>query len=139
MIILDSSVLVNALADDDVDGDLARQRIDQEEPLAAPYLIDLEVVSALRRLEAGGDLDSRRARLALSDLADLRIDRYDHLGLLGRIWQLRHALTPYDAAYVALAEVLRCPLLTADGRLAKGAVHGSSPAEVEVLSAPSVS
>jgi predicted nucleic acid-binding protein len=139
MIVIDSSVLVNALADDGDDGDAARHRLRRDGRLSAPYVVDLEVASALRRLDASGLLDPRRARLALTDLAGLQIDRYDHLGLLGRIWQLRHALTPYDAAYVALAEVLRCPLVTADARLAKGAVHGSSAAEIEVLSSPSVS
>jgi predicted nucleic acid-binding protein len=39
-------------------------------------------------------------------------------GLLGRIWELRDNLTPYDAAYVALAERLRRALLTCDAKLA---------------------
>jgi predicted nucleic acid-binding protein len=138
MIVIDSSVLVNALADDDVDGDAARARLRRDGRLSAPYVIDLEVMSALRRLDACGRLDPRRATLAMADLADLQIDRYDHVGLLGRIWQLRPNLTPYDAVYVALAEVLRCPLVTSDARLANGAVHGSSPAEIEVLTAPDV-
>jgi len=54
----------------------------------------------------------------VSDLADVGIRRYPHRALLPRIWELRHNVTPYDAAYVALAEVLDAPLLTADARLA---------------------
>ena len=45
-------------------------------------------------------------------------------GMLRRIWELRHNLTPYDAAYVALTEKLQaetggaCSLVTADSGLA---------------------
>jgi predicted nucleic acid-binding protein len=52
------------------------------------------------------------------DLADLPLDRYSHEFLLLRIWELRHNLTAYDAAYVALAEALDAPLLTCDRALA---------------------
>jgi predicted nucleic acid-binding protein len=38
---------------------------------------------------------------------------------MSRIWELRDNHTPYDAAYVALAEALEAPLLTADRRLAR--------------------
>ena len=86
--------------------------------LIAPHLIDLEVVSAWRRLAAAGDLDERRAQLALGDLRALRIERVPHRTLLGRCWELRDNLTVYDAAYVALAELLNVTLLTADARLA---------------------
>ena len=37
--------------------------------------------------------------------------------LLPRIWQLRDNLTPYDAAYVALAELTGTVLLTGDERI----------------------
>jgi predicted nucleic acid-binding protein len=69
-------------------------------------------------------------------LADLRIfpvKRYDDLDLVERAWAMRDALSAYDAAYVALAELLGCPLLTGDARLAKGAAHAGSPARIEVL------
>jgi len=38
---------------------------------------------------------------------------------LARCWELREKLTPYDGAYVALAEALETVLLTADVRLAR--------------------
>jgi predicted nucleic acid-binding protein len=112
-------VLANALADDGHDGDRARQRLLAEPALAAPHLADLEVLSVLRRLTATGLLPERRAQLAIDDLKDLALTRFPHQAFTARIWELRATLTPYDAAYVALAETLGCPLLTADARLAR--------------------
>ena len=64
-------------------------------------------------------LSARRASEALGDLADLPAERYGHRPLLGRVWELRHNLQAYDAAYVALAEALGAVLVTADRRLAR--------------------
>ncbi|WP_123788461.1 type II toxin-antitoxin system VapC family toxin [Phytoactinopolyspora halophila] len=36
-----------------------------------------------------------------------------------RCWELRDTLTVYDAAYVALAELLQATVLTADQRMAE--------------------
>jgi len=118
LIVVDASVVVTALADDGPDGDRARQRL-RGERLAAPHLLDLEVTSAWRRLAAAGHLDERRARLALADLQGLRVVRVWHATLLDRCWELRDNFTVYDAAYVALAELLEVTLVTADGKLAK--------------------
>jgi predicted nucleic acid-binding protein len=118
VLVVDASALVVALADDGPDGDLVRRRL-RGESLAAPELVDLEVVSVLRKQLAIGALDGRRAGLALTDLADLPLRRVPHLPLLARCWQLRDNLTVYDAAYVALAEVLDAPLVTADSRLGR--------------------
>lgn len=86
--------------------------------LHAPELIDLEIAQVLRRSTANGTLEPRRAELAFSDLTTLAIVRYPHHPLLPKIWQLRHNVTAYDAAYVALAEVLDATLVTCDARLA---------------------
>ena len=115
MLVVDASVLVVALADDGRDGDHARDRL-RGEVLAAPELVDLEVVSVLRRQLAAGSLDARRAQLALADLVDLPLQRAPHVALLPRIWELRGNLSAYDASYVALAERLDATLLTADVR-----------------------
>jgi len=109
---------VTALADDGPDGDRARDRL-RGERLAAPHLLEPEVISAWRRLVAGGELDERRADLALADLHGLRVGRVRHGALLDRCWELRDNLTVYDAAYVALAELLDTMLVTADEKLAK--------------------
>ena len=109
MIVVDASVLATALGDDGPDGDLARARL-RGERLSAPELVDLEVASVLRRQVRGGEVDIRRAALALADLAALPLRRAPHRRLLARCWELRDNLTVYDASYVALAEALdvRC-------------------------------
>lgn len=114
---IDASVLVTALGDDGPDGERHRQRL-RGQRLAAPHLLDVEVVSAWRRLAAAGHLDERRAALARADLRSLPIDRVPHAPLLERSWELRANLTCYDAAYVALAELIGVPLVTADAKLA---------------------
>lgn len=116
MIVVDASVLAPALADDGDDGDRARERLPGER-LAAPELIDLEVVSTLRRAARAKRLDAGRSAQALTDLTALPLQRVPHLPLLGRVWELRDNLTAYDASYVALAEALDAVLVTADGRI----------------------
>lgn len=120
MIIVDASFLVIALGDDGTDGAHARQRLRGEE-LAAPHLIDPEVASVLRRSALSGSMTGQRAAQALQDLADLDIERVEHITLLPRIWELRDNYTAYDACYVAIAEVFRAPLLTYDAKMASGA------------------
>jgi predicted nucleic acid-binding protein len=93
-------------------------------------LIDLEVTSVIRRQSRSGGLDQRRAWLALTDLVELPLQRASHRPLLSRCWELRDNLTVYDAAYVALAELLGVVLLTADARL----VNAPGPrCEIDVL------
>lgn len=129
MIVVDASVLAPALADDGADGDRVRGRL-RGEQLTAPELIDLEVISTLRRAARAGRLDDRRSSQVLTDLAALPLRRVPHLPLLSRIWELRDNLTAYDAAYVALAEALNALLLTADGPLGRAS---GVRCEVEVL------
>jgi predicted nucleic acid-binding protein len=89
-----------------------------DETIHAPALIDLEVAQVLRRYVARGDMTEARARGALDLLVGFPMERYSHEPLIRRIWVLRVNLTAYDAAYVALAEALRAPLLTCDAKLA---------------------
>jgi predicted nucleic acid-binding protein len=116
LIIVDASVIAPALADDDVDGERARSRL-RGERLMAPEVLDLEVVSVIRKALLGGELNRRRAGLALADLVDLDLERVSHRPMLTRIWELRQSNTSYDAAYVALAETINATLVTADRRL----------------------
>ena len=117
VLVVDASVLAPALADDGADGDKARARL-RGQALVAPELVDLETTSVVRRQLLAGTLDARRARLALTDLVELPLRRAPHRPLLARCWELRQNVTVYDAAYVALAELLDVVLLTADARLA---------------------
>jgi predicted nucleic acid-binding protein len=116
LIVVDASVVAPALGDDGADGDRARSRL-RGERLVAPHLIDLEVSSVWRRQLAAGLIDLRRVALAVEDLLSMPLRRAPHDALLHRCWQLRDTMTMYDAAYVALAEALGAPLLTADRRL----------------------
>ncbi len=109
MIVLDASVLVNALGDDGEDGDRARQSLAGQE-LAAPELVDVEVASVLRRHWLSKTISARRFAAGLHDLTDLPIARYPALPLLERVYELRSNVSAYDAVYVALAEELGCPL-----------------------------
>ena len=95
----------------------------EEESLHAPHLLDLEVLQVLRRYRRTGVIEERRAAEALEDLSSFSIQRYGHDLLLGRIWDLRHNLTAYDACYVALAEALGATLLTRDRALAGSDGH----------------
>jgi predicted nucleic acid-binding protein len=118
LIVVDASVIAPALADDALDGDRARSRI-RGERLVAPELLDLEVVSVLRKAVFAGALDRSRAAMALSDLGALKLRRVSHRSLLERVWALHDNLTPYDAAYVALAEALGVRFVTADEPLSR--------------------
>ena len=118
MIVVDASVLAPALADDNSDGDAARSGL-RGHALVAPELIDLEVASVWRRQVVAGQLEVRRADFAVADLLALPLQRIPHRQLVTRCWELRQNLTPYDAAYVALAELLGVVLVTGDKRLSR--------------------
>ncbi len=130
MIVVDASALVELLLDTDEAGAVAARLFDSGDSLAAPHLIDVETAHVLRRYARAGEIDNRRGRKAIDDLADMPIRRYPHEILLPRVWDLQHNLTAYDAVYVALAEALDAPLVTRDRRLARAAGHG---AEIELL------
>lgn len=118
MIVVDASIIANAVGDDGHHGSAARTVMRQERDLAAPDLVDVETVSVLRRRWIAGDLTARRFCTAITDLGELAISRHPTLPFMTRAYELRSSITPYDAAYIGLAEVLGCALLTADARLA---------------------
>jgi predicted nucleic acid-binding protein len=118
LIVLDASVLANAIADDGSDGHRARSELRTAGELAAPDLVDVETTAVLRKRWLAGTISDERFALAIEDLEELSVDRYPTLPLMRRAYELRANVTTYDAAYVALAEVLDCELLTSDHRLA---------------------
>lgn len=87
--------------------------------LAAPELLDIEVLHTLRRLDLLGALPASRRITWLDDFQALRIRRFRHAPLWHEVWRLRENLTAYDATYVALAQALGSSLLTRDERLAR--------------------
>lgn len=125
MIVVDASALAAALT---VRGDAAarlRRRLGEED-IHAPHLLDVEVVSAIRRLLAAQELDAWRGDAAVKRLRRWPLNRHSHVPLLARVHALRDALTSYDATYIALAEALAAPLVTCDGRLARSPGHRAS-------------
>lgn len=92
---------------------------DPDVTVHAPSLLGVEVAAALRGLVLGRHTTPERASIALTDLVSADVTSHDPTPLLARAWELRSNLTPYDAVYVALAEVLDATLVTADARIAR--------------------
>ena len=128
MIVVDAGVVFKLVAGAEAAARDVALRVGNEQMLA-PQLVDLEVVSVLRRLVLHSDFPPSLAAVSVRHLAELDITRVAHAPLLERCWELRDNLTPYDAAYVALAELVEAPLLTTDRRLA-GASGTRCPIEV---------
>ncbi len=133
MIVIDASVLANAVGDDGPDGQRVRRDLGVARDLAAPDLVDVETVAVLRKRWLARTLSDHRFAAAVSDLEDLEIDRYPVLPFMRRAYELRANVTAYAAAYVALAETLGSELWTADRRLANA--HGPKCA-IRVLTYP---
>jgi predicted nucleic acid-binding protein len=120
MIVLDASVVVELLINGSLADTIRDELARSNQSFIVPHLIDIEVVSAIRRLAAGRKMDSYRCEQILADLAALPAERYSHVPLIGRIWELRRNFTAYDATYIALAEVTNSVLYTGDENLRKG-------------------
>ncbi len=118
MLIVDASCLYEVVADT-ARADDVRARLAADPDHAAPSVVDVEVVSVIRRDFLLGHLDATAADQAVEDLRDWPGERFGHRPLLGRVWELRGSLRAWDAFYVALAEVLLGTLITGDARLAK--------------------
>jgi predicted nucleic acid-binding protein len=123
VIVLDASAVIELLLQTAIGKRVARRIAARSQGLHAPHLVDVEVLQVLRRWEARGALSPDRAAEAVVDLGQLDLRRHPHDVLSSRIWELRAGVTAYDAAYLALAEALRAPLLTTDGRLARAPGH----------------
>jgi predicted nucleic acid-binding protein len=130
VIVVDASVVLEALLRTPGASSVEQRLFAPGETLCAPHLIDLEVTQVLRRYAAAGKITPERGGNALITFTDFPISRYPHEILLQRIWSLRHNLTAYDAAYVALAEALDAPLVTRDEKLINAAGHR---ARIELL------
>lgn len=138
MIVADCSALVFFLTDAGTAGRRVRERIAKEDRLAAPHLVDYEIMSALLGLARGrrggepklGDIHLRKAMATYRDLA---IDRHETLILWERVRGLSNNLSAYGAQYVALAETLGVPLVTCDARIDRS---GAARCEIETFDPP---
>lgn len=114
-LVLDASALVDTL--------LVGVSLPESEDWHAPDLVDVEVLSALRRTTLAGSVTQSDARDALDVHLAFRIRRHETRRYLARMWALRHDISVADASYVALAESLGVPLVTTDLRLAPTAAR----------------
>ena len=121
--VLDASAAIEFLLLTPVGSRVQEKIFADGESAHAPHLLDLEVAQVIRRLVASDVISVGRAEEALDDLLDLSLIRHPHLPWLTRVWELRHNLTAYDAAYVALAESLDAPLLTCDRKFTRATNH----------------
>jgi predicted nucleic acid-binding protein len=115
--VVDASVLAAFYAADEPRRPRVTARLSAGHALFAPAHLDAEVVSALRGMARGNAVLAESVPGALRHLADFPIRRIPLAPLLDRMWQLRDNVTPYDAAYLALAERLDCALITCDAKM----------------------
>ncbi|MGH9339786.1 MAG: type II toxin-antitoxin system VapC family toxin [Acidobacteriota bacterium] len=120
--VIDASAAVEFLLRTDLG--LKIGEIVEDALLVAPELVDVEVLSVLRRAVLGKKLQPVRATLALGDLATWQLARIPHLQLLGEAWEQRNKVSAYDSFYVATAQVFDAPLLTTDGPLSRAPALG---------------
>jgi predicted nucleic acid-binding protein len=123
LIVVDASALIEVLLRTPAAKEVESYLFAPGQTLHAPHLLDIEVAQVIRKYAAKGEIDGERGRVALNDLADLHMQRYNHDFLLPRVWALRDNVTAHDAVYIALAEALNAVLLTRDHRLAGAAGH----------------
>ena len=119
MIVVDASAVANALTDDGPVGQICRAELARDVHWAAPEQLIVETFSAIRGRYLGSRISESRCLDALDALASATIERIGTVLLLPRMWELRANVSGYDAAYVATAETLDCPLVTSDARLAR--------------------
>jgi len=129
VIVLDASAAIDWFLQTPAGQRIENRIYSRNESLHAPHLLDLEVGQVLLRLVREVAVSARRADQAMQDLLDPQVTRYPHFVLLPRIWQLRHNLSAYDAAYVVLAEQLGATLITRERRLASASGH-AAPTEL---------
>jgi predicted nucleic acid-binding protein len=119
VIVVDASAILAILVNAPTAPLLRAILFEEGDEIHAPHLIDIEVMHSIRRWVLTKYLPLDRAEEAIASFRLMPIERSNHQILLTRIWELRENLTAYDAAYVALAEILDAIVITTDARLAR--------------------
>jgi len=130
VIVLDASAAIEWLMRSSTGTKVDRRLFSSPATIHVPHLLDVEITQVLRRYVRQRIITDSRGEEALQDLHDLPLSRYPHDILLPRVWELRAAVTAYDAVYVALAELLDAALITCDRRIAQASGHRAA---VEVI------
>ncbi|MFT4123947.1 MAG: type II toxin-antitoxin system VapC family toxin [Microbacteriaceae bacterium] len=120
--VVDASVFLDALTPC-ARRQAARRALEAVEPIA-PASVDVEVLSALARLERSGQLATREADAAIASWVEADIERVEIRAVVPEAWAMRAAVRPADGLYVALAGGLALPLVTSDARLARAPIRG---------------
>jgi len=122
MIVVDTTAMSNMLVYTDDRGRRVRKALARDIKWAAPEHWKAEVISVIHELTSDRMIGEAQALRAVDRLPHLAVDTVSLDELLPRMWELRNAVSGYDAAYIALAEKRGCTLVTADVRLARVAM-----------------
>lgn len=119
--VIDASAVADFLLQTDLSPAIDAVLTSPDTDLRVPALCDIEICNVLRKVILRNEISHARAVAAAKAYNDLPILRHPHARLIPRILALHQNFTAYDAAYVALAEVLDATLLTTDSRFARSA------------------
>lgn len=122
MIVLDASVMTDALTNAAARGRRTRTALARDPEWAVPEHWMVEVFDAIRGLAAGGKITDDAATRALGRLRLAAVATVATTELLDTMWILRNFISAYDAPYVALASQRRLTLLTSDAPLSRAAL-----------------
>jgi predicted nucleic acid-binding protein len=131
--IIDASVVIDAVADPGIRGDAARRSLADHpafEPMIAPGHFAFEIMSGLRAAanRPRHPLRSDQIEQALVDAEAFEIEiRGVRWADVHRAWALTEALRYADAIYIATAERLGLTLLTSDTRIERSGARVSCP------------
>lgn len=134
MIVIDANVMVMALSSPSAQGDAARAAMLTDDGWIAPAHMPLEVLRTVRKAVLGDRLSTKDAAAAFGALTAMQIEYIGtDLALLQAVWAMRHNISVYDAAYLAIAAMHDAPLVTFDARLAKAAEQATLNVRVILL------